>query len=100
MNHGDSDHLTPQQSISNTSGHNHRRIKQNGEFFDKITSAHVVLDSEHVDKTVEITMNTQGRQVVAFAKADSIGKAIDEALAKTERQLKKLNQKIKSHKPA
>jgi putative sigma-54 modulation protein len=69
-------------------------------FFDKITSAHVVLDSEHVDKTVEITMNTQGRQVVAFAKADSIGKAIDEALAKTERQLKKLNQKIKSHKPA
>lgn len=68
-------------------------------FFEKITSAHVILDSEHVDKTVEITMNTLGHQVVASAKAESIGKAIDEALAKTERQLKKLNQKIKNHKP-
>jgi putative sigma-54 modulation protein len=67
-------------------------------FADKITSCHVILDSEHVDKKVEITMNTQGHQVVAVAKADSIGKAIDEAMMKTERQLKKLNDKIKNHK--
>ena len=67
-------------------------------YFNKITSCHVVLDSEHVDKVVEITMNTLGRQVVAIAKAENLGKAIDEALTKTERQLKKLNQKIKSHK--
>lgn len=67
-------------------------------FFDKITSCHVILDSEHVDKTVEITMNTLGHQLVASAKAENIGKAIDDALDKTERQLKKLNEKIKNHK--
>ena len=67
-------------------------------FYDKITSCHVILDSEHVDKKVEITMNTQGHQLVATGKAENIGKAIDDALSKTERQLKKLNQKIKNHK--
>ncbi|NLG17549.1 MAG: ribosome-associated translation inhibitor RaiA [Fibrobacter sp.] len=67
-------------------------------YFDKITSCHVVLDSERVDKVVEITMNTQGKQLVATAKADNLGKAIDDAMMKTERQLKKLNNKIKNHK--
>src|SRR5512142_3111316 len=67
-------------------------------YFEKITSCHVVLDSEHVDKTVEITMHTLGHEVVANAKADNIGKAIDEALTRIERQLKKLNEKIKNHK--
>lgn len=68
-------------------------------FYDKITSCKVVLDSEHVDKIVEISMSTQGHQLIATAKADNLGKAIDSAMAKTERQLKKLNEKIKSHKP-
>jgi ribosomal subunit interface protein len=67
-------------------------------FLDKITSCHVILDSEHIDKTVEITMNAGGNPIVATAKAENLGKAIDEALSKTERQLKKLNEKIKSHK--
>jgi putative sigma-54 modulation protein len=67
-------------------------------FYDKITSCHVVLDSESIDKTVEITMNALGQQVVASAKAENLGKAIDDAVAKVERQLKKLNEKAKSHK--
>jgi len=69
-------------------------------FFDKITSCHVVLDSENMDKvkTTEITMNAQGRQIVGSAKAENIGKAIDEAISKVERQLKKINQKTKDHK--
>jgi len=67
-------------------------------FFDKITSCHVILDVEHLDKTVEITMNTLGHQLVATAGAENFGKAMDEALQKAERQLKKLNQKIKNHK--
>jgi putative sigma-54 modulation protein len=67
-------------------------------YFDKITSCRVVLDSEHVEKVVEIRINTLGRQIVAVAKADNIGKAIDDALGKAQRQLQKLNQKIKSHK--
>jgi putative sigma-54 modulation protein len=75
-------------------------LEKLGKFFDKITSSHVILDSEHVEKVAEITMNTLGRQVVATAKAENIGKAFDEALDKAERQLKKINSKIKNHKPA
>ncbi|MDR0331370.1 MAG: ribosome-associated translation inhibitor RaiA [Chitinispirillales bacterium] len=68
-------------------------------FYDKITSCRVVLDNESTDKTVEITMNVQGaHQVVGFAKAGNLGKAIDDAIEKVERQLKKLHDKEKSHK--
>jgi putative sigma-54 modulation protein len=75
-------------------------LEKVGKYFDKITSCHVILDSEHVEKVAEITMNTFGHQIVASAKAENIGKAFDEALAKTERQLKKWNAKIKNHKAA
>ena len=70
-----------------------------GKFYDKITTCHVILDSEHVEKVAEITMSTLGRQVVAAAKAENMGKAFYDALAKAERQLKKLNAKLKDHKP-
>jgi putative sigma-54 modulation protein len=67
-------------------------------FFDKISSCHVVLDNDGLDKTVEVTMNVRGHHVVGLAKAENVGKAIDEAVAKVERQLKKINEKEKSHK--
>ncbi|MBN2036222.1 MAG: ribosome-associated translation inhibitor RaiA [Chitinispirillaceae bacterium] len=67
-------------------------------FSEKITSSHVILDTEHVDKKVEITMHVFNRVVVGIAKAENVGKAFDKALAKVERQLKKTNEKIKNHK--
>jgi putative sigma-54 modulation protein len=73
-------------------------LEKVGKFYDKITSCHVILDSEHVDKVAEITMSVLGKQVVATAKADNIGKAFDDALAKIGRQLKKMNEKVKNHK--
>ncbi|MDD5674907.1 MAG: ribosome-associated translation inhibitor RaiA [Chitinivibrionales bacterium] len=66
-------------------------------FYDKITSCHVVLDEEHVDKIVEITMNVLNHTVNATAKSDAIGKSIADAIDKVERQLKKLNEKLKVH---
>lgn len=73
-------------------------LQKLGKFFDKIISCHVILDSEHVDKVAEITINTLGNQIVGSAKAENIGKAFDGALTKAERQLKKLSEKIKNHK--
>lgn len=75
-------------------------INKLNKFFDRITSCHVILDTEHVDKKVEINMALAGHTVVATAKAENIGKAFDDALNKIERQLKKVNQKIKNHKGA
>jgi putative sigma-54 modulation protein len=67
-------------------------------FSEKITSCHVILDSEKLLKTVEITMHVFGRELVASGKAENIGKAFDSALEKIERQLIKINKKIKGHK--
>jgi len=65
---------------------------------EKITSCHVIIDSEHLSQTVEITMHAFGHELVALGKAGNIGKAFDSALEKIERQLIKINQKIKGHK--
>lgn len=68
-------------------------------FSEKIGSCHVVLDSEYVDQTVEITMHVFDREVVGTGKAENVGKAFDIALEKVQRQLKKVNEKIKDKHP-
>lgn len=61
-------------------------------FFERITSCHCVLDAEKPSRlTAEITIGTRGKTLVAKAAADQMGKAIDQALSKIERQLKKAN---------
>jgi ribosomal subunit interface protein len=67
-------------------------------FAEKITSCHVILDSESVAKTVEINLTAHGVPFTAKAKAENLGKAQGMAMEKIERQLKKLSEKIKNHK--
>lgn len=67
-------------------------------YYDRITSSHVILDNEHINKTVEIIVNVQGSTVNAKAKSDNLGKSVDDALSKVIRQLKKFKGKIKTHK--
>ncbi len=69
-------------------------------YYDRITSCHAILDSENLDKIAELVINVQGTTINAKAKSDNLGKAVDIALSKITRQLKKFNQKQKSHKPA
>jgi ribosomal subunit interface protein len=68
-------------------------------YSEKISSCHVVLDTEKLLDIVEISMHAFDREIAASGKAENIGKAFDSALDKIERQLIKLNRKIKSHKP-
>ncbi|MBD3238945.1 MAG: ribosome-associated translation inhibitor RaiA [Chitinivibrionales bacterium] len=67
-------------------------------FYEKITACHVVLDSEHTDKTAEVIVTIMGRTLAAKAKADTMRAAAEAALSKLERQLKKNNEKMKDHK--
>jgi ribosomal subunit interface protein len=67
-------------------------------FSEKITSCHVILDAEKLLQTAEITMHVFNHEIVALGKAENIGKAFDSALEKIERQLIKINEKIKDHK--
>jgi putative sigma-54 modulation protein len=75
-----------------------RKLARLDKFHDKITSCHVVTDSESVAKVVEIVVNCLNHTVTGVAKEENIGKALDEAISKVERQIKKVNTKIKEHK--
>ena len=67
-------------------------------FYDRITSCHVVLDKQRGKEIMEVVVHMAGHTVAATAKAENLGKAIDATVTKVERQLKKINEKIKSHK--
>lgn len=67
-------------------------------FYDRITSCHIIIDSERGMDSIEVVVNMAGHTITATAKAENIGKAIDEALSKTERQIKKINEMTKEHK--
>ncbi len=67
-------------------------------FYDKITSCHVILDHERGQEIMEVVVNCAGHTVAATAKAENMGKVIDEVISKVERQLKKISEKVKDHK--
>jgi putative sigma-54 modulation protein len=67
-------------------------------YFDRITSCHVIIDSERGMDIMEVTMNISGHSINATARAENLGKALDEVIAKVERQLKKITEKFKNHK--
>ena len=76
----------------------HEKLGKIEKFYEKITSCHVILDSEHTDKTAEIVVSIMGGTLTARAKADKLLAAVESAVAKLERQLKKSNEKVKNHK--
>jgi putative sigma-54 modulation protein len=67
-------------------------------YYDKITSCHVIIDSERGMDILEVVLTLAGHTVTAAAKAANIGKALDEAFMKVERQLEKISGKRKNHK--
>jgi putative sigma-54 modulation protein len=66
-------------------------------FYDRVTSCHVILDSEHGKQIVEVVMNGQGHAFSATGTDAVVGKAIIDAVSKIERQLIKLKEKVKDH---
>ncbi|ERP31573.1 ribosome hibernation-promoting factor, HPF/YfiA family [Chitinivibrio alkaliphilus] len=72
-------------------------------FHDGISSAHVILDKvEHKsgpEDIVEIIINAAGANITAKTsnQEENMVKAFDETLSKVARQLKKKNEKEKSH---
>ena len=67
-------------------------------YYEKLTSCRVILDNERGMEIIEVVLMTAGHTVNATAKAASIGKAIDEAFMKVERQLAKIFGKRKDRK--
>jgi putative sigma-54 modulation protein len=67
-------------------------------YYDRVTSCHVIIDSERGKQIMEVIMNMAGHTVTATAKDVKLGKAMDAVIMKIERQMKKINEKIKDHK--
>ncbi len=64
-------------------------------YSNKITTCHVILDTEGVEETVEIVAHLNDHEITAHAAAKKWGAALDEAIEKAERQLKKIKEKQK-----
>ena len=70
-------------------------------FNDSITGIHVILDAGQAGVgKAESIISVLGKSLQAHAEEGSMGKAIEAMLDKTERLLKKENEKLKLHKAA
>lgn len=75
-------------------------VEKLSKFNDTITRVDVVLDAEKKNlRTAEFLFSIHGKTIAVHGEAENMGKAIDEALLKAERQLKKENVKQKSFRP-
>jgi putative sigma-54 modulation protein len=62
-----------------------------------ITTCHVILDNEGVEETVEIVLHAVDREISAHAAAKKWSAALDDAIDKVQRQLKKVKEKQQNH---
>lgn len=68
-------------------------------FYPNITDINVILDAEKKNlRRAEFIVNILHQTISAEAEEENMGKALDSALERIQRQLKKENEKLKSHK--
>ena len=69
-------------------------------FYDRITWVDVVLDSERERKMVEMSAGlNRGQTIVGKAESDDMYAAIDLAIDKLSRQLRRHKEKLSDHRP-
>jgi putative sigma-54 modulation protein len=69
-------------------------------FYDRIAWVDVILDEDNERKMVEVTAGVnRGAKIVGKAESDDMYAAIDMAVDKITRQLRRHKEKIKSHRP-
>lgn len=74
------------------------RLEKLNRYLDKPAEAHVVLSVEKFRNVAEINLSDNGVTIIAKEEAKEMVVAIDNAVEKIERQLKKHKEKIRLHK--
>lgn len=74
------------------------RLGKLQKYLDHPAEAHVVLSVEKFRHVAEISLSADGANVIAKEEAKDMNTAIDNAVEKVERQLKKHKAKIRTHK--
>ena len=88
---------TPQQ----VQDYARRKAEELVEAFPRVEHIHVILDAEKRDLVAEFVV--QGKNHIraeAREAADNLGAAIDSAVEKVEKQLRRQRDKVQDHKPA
>jgi len=67
------------------------------QYFDRVIDAQVVFDQEHTDYIVQIVMRAPGKTISVTDTQDDVIKAIDGAVNKLRRRLKKYKAKLINH---
>ena len=76
------------------------KVEKLSRFFDRITWVDVVLDVDSERKSVEMSAGlNRGQTVVAKTESDDMFTAIDLAMDKMTRQLRKHKEKLRDHRP-
>jgi len=89
-------HFTASENLQN-------RVQEAAEnlqkFYPNITDVTVILDAEKKNlRRAEIIVNVLHQTIAAEGEEENMGKALEIAIERVERQLKKENEKLKSHK--
>ena len=86
------------QSSNSLKDHIRDKIVKFDKYLIKPEITHVILNVENGRHCVEINMAENGHNFLAQSDSHDMYVALDEALAKLERQLKKYKEQIKQHK--
>jgi putative sigma-54 modulation protein len=76
------------------------KVEKLSRYYERITWVDVVLDVEHERNTVEMSAGlNRGQTIVGKAESPDMYAAIDLAIDKISRQLRKHKEKLKDHRP-
>jgi len=74
------------------------RLKDLTRYHENLISGHIILDAEDKNRrSAEIILSTKHKHFTATGEGDNMGKAIEEAFDRAERQLIKFSEKLKAH---
>jgi len=83
-------HYKPSERLKNYATDEVQKLDK---FYEGIVSCDIVLDYQKLQQIAEVVINVHGNRLTAVEKSEDIYKSIDLAVAKLERQLKKLKGK-------
>jgi len=72
-----------------------KEIQRLQKYYDQVIDADVILEWQKIHRIAEIKMSVYGTVLTAQAQADEMHKAINNAIEKLERQLKKYKDKLR-----
>ncbi|MDK2857961.1 MAG: putative sigma-54 modulation protein [Verrucomicrobiota bacterium] len=79
--------------------HVYEKVERTLKDFPRVEDVRVILDLQKLDHFAEVLVQGKDLHVETKADAENMYKAIDDALDKAERRLRKLREKVKDHHP-